>query len=103
MANKYFRFQKAGHTLEQMQAHNSGDGGDGMGEEGGVCATISVGDLKRNTVYSASEADAEVVVFEGNRICNIYDGVRVYPTKIIARYSAQEFDANADDIDEMYS
>lgn len=93
MAN-YFRIHLGTYTLKQLQNHVSGDGGDDMGDEGGICATESVTDLLNNTAYDlVDEAEAEVVVLRGQHICDIYDGVRIYPTEVIARFTAQEFAA----------
>jgi len=84
-----------------MQAHVSGDGGDGMGHEGGVFACSSVSDLLSNTVLSALSADDEVVVFQGYAICEIYDGWRVVPTKEIARFTVADLQTRCDEIEEL--
>ena len=89
---KFFRLQLGSYTLEEMQTHSSGDGGDGFGEEGGVCATRSVSDLLNNTVYEfAKNDDAEIVVISGHNPLEIYDGVRVYPEAILKRFTGAEF------------
>lgn len=92
VTQKYFRLQIGSYTLSQMQAHASADGGDDCGEQGGVCATGSVNELSRNTVYELiTEPTAEVVVLNGNRITEIYDGVRIEPTTIVARFSGAQW------------
>lgn len=98
----YFRFQYGSFSLEEMQNYISEDGGDDGGEEG-ICATESVQELLNNTVFTASDDhDAEIVIFRGQRVSRIYDGVRVYPTEIIVRMKPSEFYANADEIAEIY-
>jgi len=90
----YFRIHLGKYSLSQLQNHVSGDGGDDMFNKGGICATESISDLLNNTAYDlVDEAEAEVVVLRGQHICDIYDGVRIYPTEIVARFAAQEFAA----------
>lgn len=63
-----------------------------------------MGELTRNTVYTSSDNyDAEIVVIEGEILSDIYDGVRIYPTQIVARFKPSEFDARAYEIEEQYS
>lgn len=99
--SKFFRFQEGHYTLEEMQNFTSGDGGDGGTE--GICACQTVGDLLRNTVFSSTSATAEVLVLEGEKLSTIYDGVRIYPTAIVARFTPREFDARAYEIEEESS
>jgi hypothetical protein len=94
----YFRFQYGHYTLEEMQNYVSEDGGDDGGTEG-VCACESVSELMRNTVWTdKDDHDAEIVVLEGDKVANIYDGVRIYPTAIVATFKPSEFAALADEI-----
>ena len=86
----FFRIQNPNITLEQMQDFTSADGGDGFVECGGVCACESVGELTNNTAFTTGHG-LEVVIFCGQKVCNIYDGVRVIPTKIVDRISAKDF------------
>lgn len=91
----YFRFHYGHYTLAEMQNHVSVDGGDDGGEEG-ICACESVSKLLRNTVFTNSDDHgAEVVVLKGQRLMSIYDGVRIYPTEIVAVFKPSEFAANA--------
>ena len=87
----YFRYQIGRYTLEEMQSYTSEDGGDDGGTEG-ICACDSVSGLLRNTVYGPSK-DAEIVVLKGQRVCEIYDGTRIYPTAEVARHSYAEWQA----------
>lgn len=88
----YYRWQYGTYTLDEMQNYTSEDGADDGGTEG-ICACTSAGDLMRNTVWTEGKyaVGAWIVAFHGEKIMDIYDGVRVYPTEIIATYSAAEF------------
>ena len=79
----FFRIQEKGITLDEMQKFSSGDGGDGMEEKGGICACDSVTELinARHATYGD-----EIVIFKGNVLCKIYDGYRVEPVEILARF-----------------
>jgi hypothetical protein len=94
----YFRAQTTGYTFDQLLSHTSGDGGDGYGDVGGVCATVTVADLLNNTVMDVLNADDEVVIFTGEKLETIYDGYRVRPIALLARMSVAHFRANADQI-----
>lgn len=100
----YFRAQHGHFTFEQMQSHNSANGGDGdeAEEKEGLCCCIAVSDLLSNTVMGAMDPDDEVVVFSGYEIERIYDGYRVYPVKEIARFSVEFFETHAEEIAEKY-
>ena len=96
MAN-YFRLQIGHYTLDEMQSYTSEDGGDDGGTEG-LCACQSIGDLLHNTVWDLAGGEgAEVVIFKGQRMAEIYDGVRVYPTAIVVTMTTAEFDARVAD------
>ncbi len=84
----YFRIQQEHHSIAQLKKFNSGDGGDG--NTNGVCATVSVTDLLNNTAFF-DLGSAEIVVLTGDKICDIYDGVRIRPTGIVATFSFSEF------------
>lgn len=88
----YYRWQYGSYSLEQMQEYVSEDGADDGGTEG-LCACTSAADLIRNTVWADGRyaEGAEIVEFAGSLIQEIYDGVRVYPTRIIRRYTPAEF------------
>jgi hypothetical protein len=96
MARNYFRIQQEHHTLKQMQKFNSADGGDGQEEVGGVCAVLSVNDLLSNTAFE-NFGSAEIVVLNGDKLADIYDGVRIYPTKVVATFSFSEFQTKVRD------
>ena len=95
MARNFFRIQHSSHTLEEMQSYVSEDGGEDGGTEG-ICATLSVSDLKNCCAFFPSP-EAEVVILNGQKVADIYDGVRMYPTAIVARMSYDEFTAKMDD------
>lgn len=100
MAN-FFRFQYGHYSLEEMQNYDSKDGGDGFDE--GLCACDSVSGLMSNTVWTSSDfGNAEVVVIKGRVIDEIYDGSRVYPTEVVARFRPSEFASRANEIAEKY-
>lgn len=88
----FYRFQYGHYTLAEMQDYVSEDGGDDLGEVGGICACESPDDLFRNTVWINDDRfDAEVVIFKGQIETDIYDGVRVYPTEIVEYCKPSEF------------
>lgn len=94
MAKKFFRIQYGHYSLSKMARHNSGDGGDGNRK--GLCATDSIQALLSNTAYTTRDG-WEVVVMEGEKVTDIYDGCRIRPTKIVAQMSAKEFAAKVAD------
>jgi len=95
----FFRIQNPNITLEQMQQFTSADGGDDLGKEvGGICACDSVASLLNNTAFS-TKWGLEVVVFKAQKLGAIYDGWRVYPTRIVDRIDAGEFFALSKDGD----
>jgi hypothetical protein len=70
-----------------------------MGKMGGLCATDSVSEVLHNCAWGAyDDHDGKVAVFEGHKICDIYDGVRVEPIRVIARFSLSEFEKSAESI-----
>lgn len=89
--DRFIRAQHKGYTFEQLIAHTSHDGGDGMGDEiGGVCACTSIGELLCNTVLGALNPDDDVIVFEGVYLAAIYDGVRARPVREVARFTVAD-------------
>lgn len=99
--HNYFRAQVGSYTLDEMQNYTSLDGGDDGGEQG-VCACITVNDLLHNTVMDAVDDTDEVVVIRARELSEIYDGYRVYPVEIVARFTVAEFKANAEEIAAKY-
>lgn len=85
----YFRIQQEHHSLSQMKRFNSADGGDG--QERAVCATDTVTELLHNTAFCDLTGHAEIVVLTGDKVIDIYDGVRIKPTGIVATFSYNEF------------
>lgn len=96
--NHYFRVQESGLTIAEMQKYTSADGGDGMEDEGGICACDSVASLVNNTAMDAANDDDEVVIFAGREICEIYDGYRVEPVNEIARFTVRYFLSNKEEM-----
>lgn len=90
----YFRIQQEHKSLSQMKRFNSGDGGDGHNR--GVCATETVSELLHNTAF-CNFGSAEIVVLTGDKVSDIYDGVRIRPTGIVATFSYDEFVAKVRD------
>lgn len=99
--SNYFRAQVGSYTLEQMQSYASEDGAGGGGTEG-LCACLTVTELLNNTVMDAVDDNGEVVVLKGIEVAEIYDGYRIYPTEVVARFTVAEFVANADAIAAKY-
>lgn len=97
----YIRAHRGSFTFEELTTHTSLDGGDGVGDQGGVCACDSVASLLSNTVMSALEDTDEVIVFRGYPVCAIYDGWRVVPTAEVARFTVADLRARFDEIDEL--
>ena len=90
----YFRIQQEHKSLSAMLRFNSGDGGDG--HKRGLCATETVSELLHNTAFFNC-GSAEIVVLTGEKITDIYDGVRIRPTGIVATFSYDEFVAKVRD------
>lgn len=91
----FFRIQQEHKSLSQMKRFNSADGGDGQTH--GICATESVSELLHNTAFCNLSGSAEIVVLTGEKVSDIYDGVRIRPTSIIATFSYAEFVAKVRD------
>ncbi len=93
MARTFFRIQTKGIGLAEMQEHNSQNGA-GDEEHEGLCASDSVTDL-RNYIsgWAVGDMDSafEVVIFRGQKVGQVYDGVLTYPTEIVKRASVTEF------------
>lgn len=86
----YFRINHSHHTFAEMQNYTSADGGDELEEVGGLCVTNSVSSLVSNTAFFRSD-NAEIVILRGQKLAEIYDGFRIYPTAEVARFSYAEF------------
>jgi len=95
----FFRLQFGHYTLAEMQEYNSQDGGDD--NDTGLCACEDVSELLRNTVWT-NDDNWEVVVLAGYVINDIYDGVRIHPTEILATFKPSYFSANVDEIAEKW-
>lgn len=85
----FFRLQQAGLTLEQMQSHKSIHGVNDDGEFIYLDA-VAASDSCNEKNFGGSCED-EVVVFVGQVVERIYDGVVVYPTRIVARYEVRQW------------
>jgi len=83
----FYRIQEEGIDFESMKIFNSDDGGDGLGNIGGLCACESITDLIN--VKHCTNGN-ELVVFYGQKLVDIYDGCRVKPIKEIARFDITE-------------
>jgi hypothetical protein len=79
----YFRLQTKGYTLNQMKEFNSADGGDGYTE--GLCVSESP-DRFGGAEGAYDPGTAEIVVLKGKKLASIYDGARIRPTEIVARF-----------------
>jgi hypothetical protein len=98
----FFRIQGKGISLEEMQAHKSADGGSEGEHHEGLCACETVSELRdyirsfAHPVLSVRDLDedCEVVIVRGRRIGRVYDGVLIYPEKIVERVSVSEFFAD---------
>lgn len=82
----YFRLQDAGISFKDMIDFNSADGGDGMGEVGGLCVSGSVNHFGGAEGAYGAHRPGEVVVLKGRRLVEIYDGYRIQPTAEVARF-----------------
>lgn len=94
MARRFFRVQGKGYTLEQMQSHVSEDWGEDGGEEGLAVSGFASGldgGARFGGSWDAMNDDDEVIVLEGDVICKIYDGYRIYPTREVARFTVAEW------------
>lgn len=94
--NIFFRsHNQAGITLEQMQEWKSYHGVEWNEETeededlwlDGVACSDTLGE----TGFGGAGIGIEIVVFRGQRVEDIYDGVVVFPTKIIYRFTEQEY------------
>ncbi len=92
MARTFFRIQTRGIELAEMQQHNSQNGA-GDEEHEGLCAADSVSALRHyiSGWMLGDTTDFEIVIFEGQKVGEVYDGVLTYPERIIERVSVDEF------------
>jgi hypothetical protein len=88
----YFRLQDAGIRFEDMCNFNSGDGGDGYGDLGGLCVSGSPDQFGGARGAYGPEKPGEVVILKGRRIIEIYDGYRIEPTALVARFTEETWD-----------
>jgi hypothetical protein len=92
--SRFFRLQEKNLSLAQMQAHRSFLDVDQDGNEiyaDGICAVDTV------TKSFGGSPESEVVVFDGQLVERIYDGVVVTPVKIVARFSYNKWCDMVDD------
>ena len=90
MAKRYFRIQEAGISFEDMQSFVSEDGGDGYEE--GLCVSGNASGLDGGSRFGGAwdaygDDDGEIIILEGYKIAQIYDGYRIEPTQEIARFA----------------
>ena len=83
----FFRIQEANLSLEEMQSFNSADGGDGYTE--GLCVSDTPDNF--GGAWQAHGDDAEVIILRGQVLNEIYDGYRIRPSEIVARFSKAEW------------
>ena len=85
----FFRLQDAGITLEDMKKYHSADGGDGNNE--GLCVSDRPDHFGGAEGAYGDDRPGEVVVLRGQVVNEIYDGYRIRPTVIIARFAWDEW------------
>ena len=85
----FFRLQDAGITLKKMQKYNSADGGDGSVK--GLCVSSSPDRFGGAEGAYSADRPGEVVVLKGQVVTEIYDGYRIRPTEIVARFTWSEW------------
>lgn len=96
MNKKLFtRAQGKGISLTDMQSYRSVHGWD---EEAGDFSRVDalachngLADSLRFGNADTSDEHAEIVVFAGQWIENIYDGCVAYPTEVVARFVPSEY------------
>ena len=81
----FFRLQDAGLTISKMRRFNSADGGDGY--KHGLCVSDRPDRFGGAEGAYGSHRPGEVVVLKGTKVAEIYDGYRIRPTEIVARFS----------------
>lgn len=93
----FFRLQDAGISFEDMQNYTSADGGDGMGEVGGLCVSGSPDKFGGAEGAYGPSRPGEVVILKGRKLAEIYDGYRIQPTVEVARFSLEVWEQMIDD------
>jgi len=88
--NVYYRMQGKGISLEEMQNYRSLDGASENERHEGLCACDDYYDMLTYAGMWAGE-EHEIVVFLGYKVADLYDGVQVYPIRILDRMSYDEF------------
>lgn len=91
----FTRAQGKGIQLRDMQCYRSihgwdEDAGDFLRLDGLACRNGLASDMNFGN-SDTSDATAEIVVFAGEWIENIYDGCVAYPTKIVRRFAPSEY------------
>lgn len=88
----FFRAQAKGITFEEMQSYDSihSDDDDFEARPGGLAACMSASGHEGGSQFGGAPLDdeAEIVVFKGRTIAQIYDGWLVDPIQEIARFPA---------------
>jgi hypothetical protein len=105
VCNIFFRaHNEAGIGLEAMQDWKSYHG-MAWNEEteedediwlDGVCVSDALGERNFGGSFAVAE---EIVVLRGQRIEDIYDGVVIYPTEVVCRFTVAEYDAFCEYVD----
>lgn len=97
MKKKLFtRAQGKGIQLRDMQRYRSihgwdEDAGDFLRLDGLACCNGLASDMNFGNSDTSDET-AEIVVFAGEWIENIYDGCVAYPTEIVRRFTCSEYE-----------
>ncbi len=110
MSKKLFtRAQEKGISLQEMQKYRSIHGWDeetddflrvdGLACCNGLASNMNFGNA------DTDDATAEIVIFTGRWIENIYDGCVAYPTEIVARFTPSQYRqmAGSDELYDMFS
>jgi hypothetical protein len=99
----YFRAQTKNISFAKMAKYHSKHH-DEAGRPvrlNGLAACISASGLEGGSrfggAWSALEMDDEIVIFEGEKVSNIYDGFVVKPIREIARFTVREWQNKLND------
>ncbi len=96
---RFFRVQHKGISFDQMRDFDSGDGGDGETE--GLCVSTRPDGLDGGSRFGGSwdamEDDDEIIVLEGHVVTQVYDGVRIRPSREVARFTIAEWERMLND------
>lgn len=96
----FFRAQGKGISFEEMKNYNSAhctEDGD-YSRPGGLAACLSADGLDGGSQFGGApiDEDAEIVIFRGRIIEEIYDGYLVEPLEEVARFPALVWDGMID-------